>query len=659
MRARTGFCYRFLSITLAFSLSAIVVSAFLFYGTYKEEPTEYREGDVFAVSMGPLISPRSMVVWPYYWYPFPRGPGFRNARQAFWDAFVSLYSNGDCGFRHVAWEADSPCYAQSTITNDTEMFYDATVLGSFHKAIQDNYRMQPYVDGVRVISERADAGWWWGVPLGYTIGNQVLLYNHVDFHVDVDPLGRVLKAVGVPRHTESLELCGRSSHVPNHPVDVVRWSYRTIVKRTSERRKDMTKIYDSMLSTEESRVGYVMFAFTVTVFVVAGVAVGIILWRICVRNRFDLDDYHSLLQPPSTTLRVEGSGSEVEIELNDKEYRPPRDIDIEVESVVAGSASAKYKLKQFRGPITGRPHFPRTLAVFVASSIQLVVVVFVALLVSIAYQHSWNNMYQVITIILLPTTGAISGFICKRLLVQWRVRTGPLTHFWSVVVLTIPLYIVFFVVTSMQMLYHDGAMIAGLFFVLVALLLLNGVMYGLGVNLAVAFPASVRPRAPLFVPDGTSSVIHQLAVQSTSCLSVALAQGFGAVYIGVLLLTTPWNTRVKQQIWFMWLFMVLWLASGALLAVAATYLNVIYGNYPRWHWVTYTMGALTSVVVFVVSVMYTFSTVTFVDEANNTAVLVYLAVASALVGAVSGAVDWLATYVFFEHFIYRKLVPAD
>jgi hypothetical protein len=299
------------------------------------------------------------------------------------------------------------------------------------------------------------------------------------------------------------------------------------------------------------------------------------------------------------------------------------------------------------------------LAVLVGSAIQLVVVVFVALLISLAYQHSWNNMYQVITIILLPTTGSIAGFICKRLLDQWKVRMGVCTHLWSVVVLALPLYIVFFIVTSMQMLYHDGPMIAGLFFVLAALMVLNGVMYGLGVNLATAFPAAPRPAAPMFLPDPTTSILKQLAVQSTSCVTVALLQGFGAVYVGILLLTTPWNTRVKQQIWWMWLFMVLWLSSGALISIFATYLNVIYGEYPRWHWPTYTMGALTSVVVFVVSMSYTFSTVEFVDEANNTAVVVYLVVASAMVGAVSGAVDWLATYVFFEGFIYRRIVVAD
>lgn len=670
MPPRPTFCYRFMSVVLAFGLFGLAVFVFLLFGAHKSEPTEYRPGDVFAVSMGPLISPGSIVVWPYYWYPFPRGPGFQNARQAFWDAFVSLYSNGDCGFRHVAWESASPCYAQSTLTNHTEMFYDALELQSFRKAIDDRYRVQPYVDGVRVISTLPGAkGWWWGVDIGYTVGKQVLLYNHVDFHIDVDNAGRVIKAVAVPRHTESIELCGRASQVPNHPVDLVRWSYRTFVQRTDKKREDMAKIYDDMMNTQETRVGYVMFGIVVLIFVVALGLFMFGVWRIGVKNRFDADDVRSLLDSsPIFVPRPDPpSDDDIEIRLYDDDddggVRQRRaqgtEVDIDLDTVTQGAGNAKYLLKSFRTPILGRPLFPRTMAVLVASATQLVVVVFVALLITLAYQHAWNNMYQVVTIILLPTTGAIAGFISKRLLMGWNVRVTVCTHFWNIVAITLPLYVVFFIVTSMQMLYHDGAMIAGLFFVLLAFMVLNGIMYALGVNLAVAFPPPPSPGLQTYLPDPVASPCRQIAVQSTVCGTVALIQGFGAVYIGTLLLTTTWNTRIKQKIWFMLLFAVLWLSSGAFMAIIATYLNVIYGRCPRWHWPTYAMGALTAVVVFVVSLAYTFGTVTFVDEANNTAVVVYLGVASALVGAVSGAVDWLATYVFFKHFIYRRIVVTD
>lgn len=669
-RSPPTFCYRFVSVVLAFGLFGLAIFLFLVFGSHKSEPTEYRPGDVFEVTMGPLISPGSIVVWPYYWYPFPRGPGFQNAKQAFWDAVVSLYSNGDCGFRHVAWEDDSPCYAQSTLTNHTEMFYDALELGSFGKAIDDRYRIQPYVDGVRVISTLPGAkGWWWGVDMGYTVGNQVLLYNHLDFYIDVDNAGRVIKAVGVPRHTESIELCGRASEVPNHPVDLVRWSYRTIVQRTDKKRQDMTEIYDNMMNTQETRVGYVMFGIAAMVFVVALGMFVFGVWRICVKNRFDADDVRSLLDNTPITIHREESSEDIEIELYDigdredtevRQRKPRRQIvDIEVDSITRGRGNAKYLLKRFQGQVLGRPAFPRVIAVIVGSAIQLLVVVLVALVITLAYQHAWNNMYQAVTIILLPTTGAIAGFISKWLLMRWNVRVTVCTHFWSIVAITLPLYVVFFIVTSMQMLYHDGAMIAGLFFLLLAFMVLNGIMYGLGVNLAVAFPPSPRPGVRTDLPDPGVSPCRQVMVQSTFCTSVAFAQGFGAVYIGTLLLTTPWNTRIKQQIWFMLLFAILWLSSGAFMAIIATYMNVIYGRYPRWHWPTYTTGALTAVVVFVVSVMYTFGTVTFVDEANNTAVLIYLAVASALVGAVSGAVNWLATYIFFESFIYRRIVVTD
>lgn len=674
---RPSFCYRLTSVFLAFGLFALAIFTFLLFSAHKNEPTEYRPGDVFEVSMGPLISPGSIVVWPYHWYPFPRGPGFQNARQAFWDAFVSLYSNGDCGFRHVAWENDSPCYAQATLTNHTEVFYDALELQSFRKAIDDRYRIQPYVDGVRVISTVPGAkGWWWGVDIGYTVGKQVLLYNHIDFYVDVDHAGRVIKAVAVPRHTESIELCGRASQVPNHPVDLVRWSYRTMVQRTDKKREDMAEIYDTMMNTQETNVGYVMFGIVVLIFLFALGLFVFGVWRICVKNRFDADDVRSLLDSSPIIVprpRAGGNGGgnddqDIEIRLyddddDDGDVRQRRtqdvDVDIDVDSVTQGTGNAKYLLKSFRTPILGRPLFPRTLAVLVGSATQLLVVVLVALLITLAYQHAWNNMYQVVTVILLPTTGAISGFISKRLLMGWNVRVTVCTHFWSIIAITLPLYVVFFIVTSMQMLYHDGAMIAGLFFLLLAFMVVNGIMYALGVNLAVAYPPPPSPGLKTYLPDPVTSPCRQIAVQSTVCMTVAVAQGFGAVYIGTLLLTTPWNTRIKQQIWFMFLFAVLWLSSGALMSIIATYLNVIYGRYPRWHWPTYAMGALTAVVVFVVSVAYTFGTVTFVDEANNTAVVVYLAVASALVGAVSGAVNWLATYIFFEKFIYRRIVITD
>lgn len=635
-------CRQLASLVACSGLFVVAVTLFLAFGTYTEEPTEYRRGDVFRVGMAPLASRGSVVPWAYYSYPFPRGPGFRSARQAFWDAFVSLYTNGDSGFRHVAWEEPAGCYAQSTLTNDTEMFYDALQLQGFARGIRAGYRVQLYVDGVRSVSRDPGGGWWWGFEMGAVLGHQVLLYNHVDLNIDLDPAGRVVRVVAEPRHTQSLALCAAASDVPNHPVDVVRWSYRTRVRVTDSRRRDMAHLYDTLLNADEERIGYVMFGLVVAVFAVALVVFGFVVWRICARNRFDMDELHRLTTPVAPDLidLGSGSGSDVEIEL---EPRPP--------------GSTRYYLARVRGAVLGRPRWARTLALLVSSAAQLVVVVFFAMLLALLYQHAWNNTYQTIVIILLPTTGGVAGLVNARLLRAWRVRNSICAHLGTTVVITLPLYTVFFMVTSMQMLYHDSATIAGLFFVLLGMLVVNGLTYASGVWVAHEFPPAARPEAALVLPR--PCWVRRYGAGAVSCAVVSLLQGFGAVCVAVLVLSTPWTTRVKQQLWFGLLLLVFWLATGALLTVIATYLTLIYGRHPWWQWGTYAMGLGTGGVVFVFSCLYTFTTVAFVDDASYAAVVVYLVVASALTGLVAAATGWLATYVFFARFIYGRIVIKD
>lgn len=707
--AQPGTCYRFLSVLLASFFFGLAVLLFLIFGSHKDEPTEHYQGGPIELSMGPLISKGSIVPWAYYWYPFPRGPGFRTTSQAFIDAFASLYRNGDSGFRNVRWEEDPRCYAQSTLTNDTEVFYNTIDLDRFSKAIRDGYRIQPYVAGVRMVSPHPDGGWWWGYDIGRVIGSHVLLYNHVDFYIDVDSAGRIVKAVAMPRHTDSIHLCSDPSDVPNHRLSPVRWSYTTHVRVTSNSYRDMNKIYDKMLGDEDRKIGYFMFGMTVLVFLLAASVLSFLLVRICRKNRFDLDELHDALAGPSppvplrsdsisislVDMRPEeviprpsqrGEGALLDRRTADNDEDVDIDIDIDIESITEESVmrerrSAKYLLTQHHSTILGKPKFPRVLATLVACGIQLLVVFVTALIVSLWYQHSWNNTYQTITVILLPTTGAVSGFIYKRLMTRWQsgmvyrgqryqqlqapraeadnARCGLCDHLIVIIAITLPLYVVFFMVTSMQMLYHDAAVVAGLFFLLLAFMVINAIMYMTGINLATAFPPAVRPFFRMDLPDYNESCLNKLSLSIVICVTVAGIQGFGAVYIGDMLLSTPWNTKVKQELGFVIVFLLLWVISGAILSVLATYCSVIYVRQPRWHWLPYCIGIVTGAMVFVFTLSLTMDRNTYNDEWNYIAITVLLFVASVLVGVVCGAVNWLATDVFWQWPIYGNIVIKD
>jgi len=70
------------------------------------------------------------------------------------------------------------------------------------------------------------------------------------------------------------------------------------------------------------------------------------------------------------------------------------------------------------------------------------------------------------------------------------------------------------------------------------------------------------------------------------------------------------------------------------------------------------MGMSTGPVVFLVSMLVTLDKASYVSASNYFLVIVYLAVASMLVGASSGAVNWLSAHLFFMA-IYNKIVYKD
>lgn len=660
---RTSICYRFLSLVLACFVLGSAVLVFLIMSANNREPTEHTIGDRINLSMSPMISKRSIVRWPYYSYRFPRGPGDRSVSQSTIDAFSSTYQNGNSGFRHVAWEEPAKCYAQSTLDNKTEMYYNDIELGAFVKAIQDGYRIMPVISGVRVISKHPKGGWWWGYDIGAVIGTRVLLYNHVKFDIDVDTAGRVVKVIAEPRHTNSLELCGDSSNVPNHPTDMVRWSYETKVRVTSQKYKDIDKNINKIIAPEEKNLRYMLLSVVGLVFVVSIGLCGLVLYRAYRHNRFDVDD---LKNATSNLLKKqEAIHTTDDVELQDIH----RDEDIaNFDLLIEDDTSAKYKLAQFRRPILGPPSWPQTFATLVAGYLQFIVAVFLSMLISTLYQHSWNDAYQVITILILPCTGFVSGFVYTWLTTKWtRTRAdgtsvemgcGCWSHWGVIVVVTLPLYVVFFMVTSMQVLYDDRATKFNIGFILLALMVLNGLTYMTGVNLAKAFPPARHILGRAYLPDPTESRVRHFSLNVILCVVVAAIQGAGGVFVGHMMMSEPWSTRVKQQILFMTLFLFLWICAGAFLSTFTTFVSVIYVRQPRWHWVTYSMGASTSVVVFVVSMTYIMDQTTFVDNSNYVAVTVYLLVTSLLVGQACGAINWLSAHLFFEA-IYHKIVYKD
>lgn len=662
MTCRRNSCLKVLFMGASVVLYTAVVIVILVYSLRVEKPTDYAPGDKFDFKMGPVASPKSLVKWPYYWYPFPRGPGYQSTKQAFIDAFMSMYSFGDSGYRDVTWDDDTPCMSQSTLTNQSYTFFDQIELNMFHDAIEDGYRVQPYIDDVKMLGPYdGGSGWWWGVEIGSNIGAHVLLNNHLDIIIDVDKHGQVIKAIGIPRHTDSVELCGQATMAPNHPVDLVQWSYRTQVRRTDKSRDDMNKIVNDMIGTETDRIAYVSFYGAMGVFLVECLVFGYIIRHIIKTNEFDVKPLQNLIySSPGTggrytdalTLSQSSSENLVDVEMFDTDFS----VHEQASSSPRNSAgNARYLLKTYRHVVMGASSSPRLLAVLVSSSMQLLFVILSALILSTVYEHSWNNLFANFVVLLLPTTGGISGYICTAMLIKWRVRLTACTHISTIIVVTVPLYIVFFMITSYQMLYRDAANIIALFFTLVALLVINAITYTVG--MLGAYYKYKRPE-PVdvidLIPPFGQNIWKQISIAFVTISFVALTQGIGAVYVGTLIVSTPWSTQVKQENMFTFVLLTMWLISGALASINATYINLVHSRNPHWHWPTYAMGPATGLVVCLSSLIYTFDKVTYVDTSTNMAVIIYNVVASFACGIVLGAVSWISNQMFFN-FIYRLI----
>lgn len=650
------------AITVCVTCTLLTVTLFLSFATYTDDPTEYRVGDTFFTSMEPIASKESIARWPYYRYPFPKAPGYSTPKEAFFYAFSSLYRNIPSGYMHLMWEdTDTPtCFTQSAIKNETNFFFSQTALDNFYSAIHDGERIQLEVDGVPVIS-RHKTGWWWGFDIGYTVGKYVLLYNHVDFNIDVDNAGRVIKVVAVPRHTNSIDRCGRASDVPNHPVDRVKWTYRTWVRRTNLKRKDMINIYDELMNPGQRKIKYSMFIITAVIASCVMVIFGYFLYRICVNNRLDIDDIDSLLPARRDSVRVVEPNVEevVDVEMDLLRRRESSSSEIEIDLSFSSRPSTKHFLIKEQHAIMGPPAFPRILAVIVGSSVQLCFIVFLALLISLAYQHSWNNAYQVITIILLATTGGIPGFITTRILLQWNVKVGPCNLFGCILAVSAPIHILFFIVTQMKMLHRDWNTTVGFIFISLSLFVINVVTYLAGMFLSTAYPPAERRRTGSQMPYRFSSCMARISANVIACTVVACLQGFGAIGLAYQFVTTPWETRVKQKIGFTLAFSATWLFCGAMLAILASYFIVAKVRNPSWHWSTFFMGALSGVVVFLFSIVYVYDSTTYNDQSNTFITLVYLIVCSVMIGLISGSVGWLSMFIFLSNGIYGRLVIKD
>merc|ERR1711916_163174 len=215
-----------------------------------------------------------------------------------------------------------------------------------------------------------------------------------------------------------------------------------------------------------------------------------------------------------------------------------------------------------------------------------------------------GNAYQVITIILLATTGGIPGFITTRILLQWNVKVGPCNLFGCILAVSAPIHILFFIVTQMKMLHRDWNTTVGFIFISLSLFVINVVTYLAGMFLSTAYPPAERRRTGSQMPYRFSSCMARISANVIACTVVACLQGFGAIGLAYQFVTTPWETRVKQKIGFTLAFSATWLFCGAMLAILASYFIVAKVRNPSWHWSTFFMGALSGVVVFLFSIVY-------------------------------------------------------
>lgn len=599
---------------LALLLPFVITISIVIASKINQVPhTRYRPGDVYSVKAGAVFS-KFYPSLPYQRFKFPFRPGFRGVYQTFLDKLAHMHTLGDTGFGSAQWNLDGEtiCLTQ---TNGTNMVYDDVDLEWFVSAIKAGYKMDLFFAHLPVIS-KVDGKFSHGIPLGAYDGGLLYLYNHHDFEVEVDGLGRLVQVRADYRHTSYA--CGPVSFESNNRDRRVTWSFtvRTIISDRSA--DDTDTIYRNDVQGEAYHVDLALIAITFCVTVVALVLVGLFVYRIYRKNDYGIKHYRPLLRTLATGQ---------------------------------ASPNAHYMWRQFEKIILGAPNHPRLFVGCVSSGAQITVTVVLATIATLFYQQSWNNPFNAIVCILLPATGSIAGYVAASLHQQFALMNK--VRFLSTLPLyqAVPLNFLFFVMTSMQMLDRTPASYLVLIALIGLLILINCVCFAVGAALVTRRLQSRKPQ-PYIPPP--SHLCQTISVQCGTLFFACLVQAGGAVWIGRLLANTSWGTSYRQKWWFILVFVTLWLIGVGMIGIVVTHFNVIRYGIPQWHWPTYMLGLGCGVCVFITVTIMTFETMTQIDPWIASLLFIYLGLGSVYVCIVVGGVAWLSTNLYLRTCIYRN-----
>jgi hypothetical protein len=347
----------------------------------------------------------------------------------------------------------------------------------------------------------------------------------------------------------------------------------------------------------------------------------------------------------------------------------------------------------FRGP-------RRAVTLFAAlngSGVNVFIVVVLALVVSLWCTYTWNNAWQSLVIVLLPSTGTIAGFIARKFTTQFRVKWPFVTALLTVCVLPIFLVIFFVIVTSVELVHRSSASVkAGIVLIGLCLIVWDFVNVYAGILLAKRYGknrvypyTSTVTTEPLLsrnsfdsdtdngsnsgvvieandgggivdgivnihIPDRSFPWWKRVAAQLCAIVITCALTGCSAVYTAQNILHSIWAIRVYQLVFVLLAFILMWSTIVVCCAIISTYLMIKCGIY-NWYWRTFFTSGSSSLVIAAYGIYYIWANAQLMSSASIVLASFLLGVVCVAVQIIYGAVGTCATYLFIRYDMYRDI----
>ena len=655
-------------------IAAVIIVPFC---VHTKKPTEHSgPGSLFVVKIGPSSSAKHPFVRrdPYS-IRIPLPAVLYGPHETFKDMVLDMHQYVNTAIDHARWPESDPSGICIEQRNGT-MQYTAEELGTVASRIRNGFRLNYYIDDMPIVSQYgSDGEYRYGVDIGFLSENEkdVFLFTHYDIHIAVDAYGRTLHAVIVPRHTDSAAACGVEYAQPTRAASDVVWTYRVFVERTNTKFEDRMDFYNEKLHGQHAKIEKAALIY-------CGVAAGIVLlllgflvWRIAHR-KYELEGLllTSAATMAGTSLQAVGSSSsdsyiDIELDLADdkrgllhdeeagssrRRQAPKATIYVDVDVNSTGPSTQSF-LKSAAPVILGQPKRPVLLAALTGTGVHLLTVTLLGLALSSLVQHSWNNAWQTVIVLLMPVTGCVGGFAATRIIRLYRAKNVLCAGLLLVVMMPAVLLFIFFLVNSIELMHHKWSLVASLFFFCGALLVADCVsMFG-GMWLASKFAAPSLPESTgrIYLPPIESKCKWITQFILTTTVSSGLI-GFGVIYVTLKIVQSIWADRVVVMILAILGFILLWVLITAAVSILIAYFRVVWNRDPYWHWKTFMTAGGPAVVAFIFGLFYAFTTLDEIDFGTQLLIYLIITFASAMMFIVLGSVAVISTDTFFRRYVY-------